>query len=186
MNYFLNASDFLVQTLLGIILFVALLRFWMQWVRADFRNEIGQFVITVTNPVIIPLRKIIPSIGSIDSATVVTCYLLALIKGFVFLAMRGIQADPLAIAVLALGELIEAAIYLLLIAVIVKIIASWISPRSYHPVVSLAHSISEPIMAPARRLLPPIAGIDFSPILVILFLQFSLRLFVAPLLSYPF
>ena len=182
MNYFINASDFLVQAVLGIALFVVLLRFWMQWVRADFRNEIGQFVISLTNPAVIPLRKIIPSVGTIDSATVLLSFAIATIKAYAFISMRGASVDILQLVIFGLGVLFQAAIYVLLIAIIVQIIASWINPHSHHPVISVAHSISNPIMAPARKLLPAIGGLDFSPIIVILFLQFSLRLFVAPLL----
>lgn len=184
MNHFLNASDFLIQALLSIVLFIVLLRFWMQWVKADFRNEIGQFVITVTNPIVIPLRRILPSLGTIDTSTVVFAYAISAFKAFVFISMRSGSADPLNLAIFGLGGLLQAGIYVLFAAIFIQIIASWISPHNYNPVISVARSISEPIMAPARRLLPPIGGLDLSPILVILFLQFSLRLFVSPLLPY--
>lgn len=182
MSYFINATDFLVQSLLGIALFIVLLRFWMQWVRADFRNEIGQFVISLTNPVVIPLRKIIPSVGTIDSATVLLSFIIASIKAYAFITMRGASVDLLTLALFGLGEMLQAGVYVLLIAIIVQIVASWVSPHSYHPVINVARSISEPVMAPARKILPSIGGLDFSPIIVILFLQFFLRLFVAPLL----
>ena len=74
MNYLGNAGIYLSETLFGLALFIASLRFWMQWVRADFRNPIGKFIITVTNPIVIPLRKVIPSIGKIDTSTVVVVY----------------------------------------------------------------------------------------------------------------
>lgn len=184
MNYFLNATDFLLQSVIGIILFIVLLRFWMQWVRADFRNELGQFIITVTNPVVIPLRKIIPSLGAVDSATILLAYALSCIKVFALFSVRGVTPEFFSLAVYAFGFLLQSSIYLLFAAIIIQIVASWINPHSYHPIINLARSISEPIMAPARKLIPPMGGLDFSPIFVILFLQFSLRLFVAPLLPY--
>ena len=80
MPYLQNASTFLVGALFSFALYVVLLRFWMQWVRADFRNEIGQFIISVTNPLVLPLRRLLPSIGVIDTATVVLALIVSLLK----------------------------------------------------------------------------------------------------------
>ena len=88
MFYFQNAADFLVQAVLGFAIYIVLLRFWMQWVRADFRNQLGQFIITVTNPIVIPLRKILPSIRTIDTATIVLGLIVAFIKVFAFFALH--------------------------------------------------------------------------------------------------
>jgi len=170
----LNATNFLIQAVIGFALYIVLLRFWMQWVRADFRNEFGQFIISVTNPIVIPLRKILPSIGTIDTATVVLALIVGFIKIFAFFALYSGQASPLQYLIFTVGLFIKASIYLFLAAIIIGVIASWVAPHSYHPILNVARSISAPLLTPVRRILPSIGGIDFSPIAVLLFLQFSL------------
>lgn len=187
MQYITNASIYLVDVLFSLALYVVLLRFWMQWVRADFRNELGQFVITITNPLVMPLRKIIPSIKTIDTATLLLAYLFALVKIVALLALTyGVSLAALfpSVLITALGILLQSTIYLFMAAIFIGIVASWVAPQSYHPILMVARSIGEPILAPARRIIPPIAGVDLSPILVFLFLNLSLRLLVAPLLGF--
>jgi YggT family protein len=185
MPYLLNATDFLLQSIIGFALYLSLLRFWMQWVRADFRNQFGQFVISLTNPFIIPLRKALPSVGNVDTATVALALILAAIKIFAFVSLRGLEPSVFGYVLMSIGVVIKASVYLFLLAIFIQIIASWVNPHSHHPILSVARSISNPIMAPARRIIPPIGGLDLSPIVVILFLQLSLRLLVAPILPWP-
>lgn len=183
MFYLQNATDFLLQAVIGFALYIALLRFWMQWVKADFRNQIGQFIISATNPVVIPLRKLLPSIGSIDTATVVLAFIIGLVKIFAFLALRdSTGVAPLNYLIWGVGLFLKSSIYLFIAAIFVQVIASWINPHSDHPILGIANSIANPITAPVRRIIPPLGGLDFSAIVVLLFLQFTLRLLVAPIL----
>lgn len=187
MQYLINASTYLVDVIFSLALYVVLLRFWMQWVRADFRNQLGHFVITVTNPLVIPTRKIIPSIGTVDTATLFLAYLLALTKIVALITLTyGVSLFGIwsGVFITAIGLLVQSSIYLFMAAIFIGIVASWIAPHIYHPVLMVARSISEPILAPARRIIPPIAGIDLSPILVFLFLNLSLKLLAAPLLGF--
>ncbi len=185
MGYIQNATTYIVETILIIAIYIVLLRFWMQWVRADFRNEFGQFIITVTNPVVIPLRKIIPSIGTIDTATLFLAYLLCFLNYVVIIAISGnLSSISTAIPVLliiSLGLLIQSTIYLFMAAIFVSIIASWVAPHSYHPILMVFRSISEPLLAPARKIIPPIGGLDLSPMIVFIFLNVSLMIIVQPL-----
>ena len=185
MIYLQNASDFLLQTIIGFALYVALLRFWMQWLRADFRNQFGQFIIKLTNPVIIPLRKILPSVRTVDTASVVLALLLAALKIFAFVSLRNLSPGLLDYLLMSIGVAIKASIYLFLIAIFAQVVASWINPYSSHPILSVARSLSEPLLAPARRLIPAIGGLDLSTIIVIIGLQLVRHLLVAPLLSLP-
>jgi len=184
MNYIGNATTYLTENLLGIALYIVLIRFWMQWVRANFRNPVGQFIITVTNPVIIPLRRLLPSIGSIDTATVVFAFSLAVFKTFVLVSIAGGFVPIVKLLVYSFGEIVKDSIYIFMGAIFIQIIASWVNPYSNHPILEIARSIAEPLMAPARRIIPAIAGIDLSPILVFIFLNLSLQLIVAPLQAY--
>lgn len=185
MPYLQNATTFLIGSLFSFALYIVLLRFWMQWVRADFRNEIGQFIITATNPLVLPLRRIIPSIGVIDTATVVLAIIISALKYCALLLIIGAISQYSIPKILSLGlaNAVESTIYLFMATIFIGIIASWINPNTYNPVLSIAQSISEPLIAPVRNVIPSLGGLDFSPMLVLLFLQFSLRLIVAPLYS---
>ncbi len=187
MPYIQNATLFLTSALIGFAIYIVLMRFWMQWVRADFRNEVGDFVIRATNPIVIPARRILPPIGTIDTATIALAYLICVIKITVIIQILGDRLGDNQIEtwwyfLWGLGLLLRSSIYLFLAAIFISIIASWFARGTYHPILSVARTISEPILAPARRIIPAIAGLDLSPILVILFLNFSLRLFVDPIL----
>lgn len=181
MNYLGNASTYLTEALLGFALYVVLLRFWMQWVKADFRNPLGQFILTVTKPVVVPLRRFFPPIRSIDTATIIFALAVAILKTLIIAALFSRSLGWLSLIAYSFGELIRFSIYIFMVAIFIQIIASWVSPHSYHPLLDIAHSIAEPMLAPARRLLPPIAGLDLSPILVFIFLRLSLILVVAPI-----
>ena len=121
-----TATNFLIQAIIGFALYIVLLRFWMQWVRADFRNELGQFVITVTNPLVIPLRKALPSIGTLDTASVVLAMIVAAIKLFAFMLVTGVSIQPPYFLLIIIGILIKSSIWLFLIAILIGVIASWI------------------------------------------------------------
>ncbi len=180
-----NATNFLVQAIIGFALYIVLLRFWMQWVRADFRNELGQFVISVTNPLVIPLRKVLPPLGTIDTATIVLALLVSLLKIFAYFLLTQYQPNVIQYLIFAAGLFLKASIYLFFAAILIGVIASWINPHSYHPILSVARSISEPLLAPARKIIPAIGGIDFSPMVVLLFMQFSLYIIWEYLLPIP-
>jgi len=182
MPHLQNATNFLVQAIIGFAIYIVLMRFWMQWVRTDFRNQLGQFVIVLTNPAVIPLRKILPSIKTLDTATIVLALLISFIKVFSFFALSNYGTpSPITYLLMSVGVLFKYSIYLFIAAIFIQIIASWVNPHSYHPILMIARSISEPLLAPARRLIPSIGGLDLSPIVTLLFLQFSLLLIVAPL-----
>ena len=184
MPYIQNATSFIVETIFNLALYIVLLRFWMQWVRADFRNEFGQFIIKATNPVVIPLRRIIPSIGKVDTATVIFAIAIAILKVVALFLIFGSSVSSfsvLKILSFAIAVVLNSSIYVFLAAIVVGIIASWVNPNSYHPILSIAHSISNPLLAPARRLLPAMGGIDFSPMLVVLFLRVTQMLLIAPI-----
>ena len=181
MNYIANAGSLVVNTLIGLYLYVVLLRFWMQWMRVDFRNPVGQFVISATNPVIVPLRKIFSPIGSVDTATLLFAFIVATVKVWALLSLAGLQASLVANLVYGFSEVLRSSIHIFIAAILVTIIASWVASGSYNPVVTLAHQIAGPIMEPARRLIPPMGGLDLSPILVFLFLNLTLTLIVAPI-----
>lgn len=158
---------YLIQTVLGLFLIAMLLRFLLQLVRADFYNPISQFVVKLTNPLVIPLRKILPSYAGIDFASLVLALVLQLAGiAVVFLISRG-TIPPLPSLVLgAVLGVLALVVQLYFFALLAMIILSWVAQGSRHPAILLLNQITEPVMAPFRKLLPAMGGLDFSPIIV--------------------
>ena len=181
MNYIGNASSYLTNLIFGIALYLMLLRYWMQWVHADFRNPIGRFIISLTNPVVIPMRRILPSFRSVDTATLLLAYALAVLSILILVSLSGQNYSWISLLSFSLGKVIDASINIFMLAILVQILASWLNPHAYHPALDIARAIAEPLLAPARRLIPAIGGLDISPILVFVFLNLSKILVVAPL-----
>jgi len=181
MGTLVNIADFLITTLMQLYITVVMLRFLLQWVRADFYNPLSQFVVKVTNPLVRPLRRLIPGWGGLDIATLLLAYLLTVTQIIVAGthispyeipgALDGHMLSPLSIALISLLDLAALTIGIYLVAIIIQAIMSWVNPGHYNPTVSLLHHLTEPLLRPARRLLPPISGIDLSPMLVLLALQ---------------
>ena len=158
---------YLIQTLLSLYLIAMLLRFVLQLVRADFYNPISQFIVKITNPLVIPLRKIIPGYGGLDIASLALAVLLQ-IAGIVaiFLIRFGGIPAPLLLLLGGVLGVIALLVQIYFFALLAMIILSWVAQRSRHPAIHLLYQITEPVMAPVRKLLPPMGGLDFSPILV--------------------
>ncbi len=158
----------LVNALAGFFLFVVLLRFLLQAVRADFYNPISQFVVKATNPFIVPLRKVIPGFGGFDWAAIALLIIVQIIAITLSLLIAGygLPYDSIAIwAVLGTSGLF---LKLYFWGLLISIIASWLAPQSYNPALMLLRQILEPVMAPIRKVLPDMGGLDISPIILFL------------------
>ncbi len=180
-GYFVNATVFLVDLLFGLYIIAVMLRFFLQIVRADFYNPLCQAIVTVTNPPLRPMRRYIPAVGNIDSASILLMLSLQLLSAFLVFLLLGYSPNIAGLLVSAIAELISKAIYLFMIAIFVQIVLSWVAPGTYNPVVGVIDSITTPLLRPAQRLLPPMGGLDLSPMLVIVGLTLGLMLIVAPL-----
>ena len=159
----------LLNTIVSLAITAFLLRMILQLVRADFYNPICQFLVKATNPLVIPLRKIIPSMGKIDTASV----LLALIAQAVGIALLfqlygGGFPNPAQLLIWSVIGLCSALLNLYFFAIIGNIIMSWVAQGGAHPAAHLLYQITEPVMAPFRKILPPMGGLDLSPIFVFL------------------
>ncbi|MBT8142409.1 MAG: YggT family protein [Gammaproteobacteria bacterium] len=169
------ALTFLLEIFLNLFLSIYLLRFILQMVRANFRNPIAQAITRLTNPVVMPLRKVLPPIGKIDSASMVSCLLVAIICQFILhsLRMRGLDWLSENFSILLIGSallLVFSLIQLYIVLIIFQIILSWIQPTQHSPLTAFLHELTAPLLTPARRLIKPIGGLDLSPALVILIL----------------
>jgi YggT family protein len=166
-----QALYFIVKTLAQLYLLLLLLRFWLPWLRADFRNPIAQGILKFTSPLIVPLRRFLPSVGRLDTATILVAFAVQLVTVLVLLAIVRAPVDPLAVAFVSIIELAILSLNLFFFATLIQIILSWVAPGNYNPVTALLTSLSEPILRPFRRLIPPIGGLDISPIFALVLLQ---------------
>jgi len=181
-SYFANPLEFIISTLFSLYILTVMLRFLLGLVRADFYNPLSQFLVKVTNPLLKPLRKIIPVVGKVDTAAIVLMLLLQVIMLSVIVMLRGMTPPLLTLIPIAIGELIMLVITIYLVAIVVQVIISWINPGTYNPVTSLLYSLTAPVMKPFQRMLPPIGGIDLSPLFALIALQ-VLRMLIQPLLG---
>lgn len=161
-----SAAIYVIQTLGSLYLLVVLLRFILQLVRADFYNPLSQFVVRATKPLLNPLRKVIPGLGGLDLASLVLAVLLQWLLMIVVVLLMG--ANPLgALPQLLVWSVISITSLFLKVfffAMIISVILSWVSPGSYNPGAQLVNQICEPLLAPFRKLLPNLGGLDISPI----------------------
>jgi YggT family protein len=161
----MNALLFIVQTLLSLTVFVFLLRLLLQWSRADFRNQIAQAVVRITNPVILPLRRILPPIGKLDTASAVAVIVLAAIEELILFSLQGLPITfggswPRAV----LFRILSITLVTYLYAIIIYALLSMVAPGGYSPAQSLLTSLCEPVLRPFRRIIPPVGGLDLSPL----------------------
>jgi YggT family protein len=159
------ALIFLVETLLSLAMLAVLLRLLLQWSRADFRNPLARAIVQLTNPVIVPMRRLLPAIGRIDTASCVVVLVLAAIEVVVPWLLNGVGVpEPLEWARLALFEILRTALWTYFFAIFVYAMLSMIAPGVYSPAQSLLVSLCEPVLRPFRRLIPPLGGLDLSPL----------------------
>lgn len=183
-NYFSDAGSFLIDTVIGLYMLAVILRFLLQWVRADFYNPISQFLVTVTTPPLVFLRRFIPGFFGVDLASILLLVALAVVKIYLIYAISGFTPHISGVLLLAVGEVIQLGVYVFIFAMLIRVVLSWIQPGGYNPVLSLINQLTEPLMAPARRIIPPFGGLDISPMLVFIFLYLTLMLVVRPILDF--
>ncbi|MGH8657782.1 MAG: YggT family protein [Gammaproteobacteria bacterium] len=180
-DYFGNAGTFLISTVFGLYILLVLLRFLFQLVRADFYNPISQAVVKLTNPALRPLRRVIKGVAGIDVASVVLLLMLKVAELSLVAALQGVGMGFIGLFVLAVAALLQMTLHVFLFAVLIQVILSWVAPHAHNPASSLLLSLTDPLLRPARRLIPAIGGLDFSPIVVLVVLQLSSMLIIAPL-----
>ena len=166
-----QALYFIVKTLAQLYLLLLLLRFWLPIMRADFRNPIANGILRITSPLVIPVRRIIPPIGRLDTSTILVAYILEYLLILALLALRGLRVETLPIAITAILELAILSLNLFFFVILIKIILSWVAPQNYNPMTVLLNSMAEPVLRPFRRIVPAVGGFDVSPIFAIVLLK---------------
>lgn len=171
----MNALIFLIDTFASLYLLTFLLRLLLQIARADFYHPIPQLIVRITNPLVVPARRVIPSIRRFDLPTLLVLFILQLAVVLVLDALTGFSRPIDGLLWVAIFELLDKTIWVYLICILIYIVLSWVG-QSYHPLAIFAGQIINPLLRPARRLLPPTGGLDLSPMIVSIFLVAGLIL----------
>ena len=166
-----GALIYLVSTLTDLYVTAILLRLLLQWVRADFYNPLSQFLIKVTNPVLIPARRLIPSIGKLDTASVVVMLLLELLQLVIISLVSQTDFGFQFLLVFAVRKLLIALLLTYFVLIIARVIISWFASQSRHPLIPLIDQLTEPVLKPINRVLPTMGGVDLSPLIALIALR---------------
>lgn len=167
-----NPFAFLVDTLFQLYAMALLLRLLLQWVRAGFANPLAQALVKITNPVLVPLRRILPGIGGVDVAAIVAILLVKAAGIWLAAAVAGAILPLPGLLLATAWQVVDMVLVLFMVTIFVEVILSWVSPGHYNPVSALLHQLNAPLLRPARRLLPPMGGLDLSPLFILIALQF--------------
>lgn len=178
-----DAAIFVIQTLGSLYLLIVLLRFILQLVRANFYNPLCQFIVKATQPLLKPLRRVIPSMFGLDMSSLVLALIVQMALFAVILLLSGYSVDVLFLAPWALIGIFALFLKILFWAMIISVILSWVAPGSHNPGAELVQQITEPVLAPFRRIIPNLGGLDISPIFAFIALQL-LQSWLIPRLAY--
>lgn len=172
-SFFTEAGVLVIEVVFGLYILTVLLRFLFQIVRADFYNPISQFLVALTNPLLKPLRRAIPGLFGIDVASLVLLLTLKCLELFLISWLIGHAPELLPLLLAAVVSLVRLTINVYFYAVLLRVILSWFMPYGmrHNPAGDLLASLTEPLMRPARRLIPAVGGLDLSPIIVLIILQ---------------
>ena len=167
-----TAAVYILQTIGSFYLLIVLLRFILQLVRADFYNPLSQFIVRATHPLLKPLRRIIPSLGGLDLASLVLALIVQYVLMALTLMLMGVGVgDPLLRLVWSLIGVTALLLKVFFFALIISVILSWVAQGTHNPAALLVNQICEPLLMPIRRILPNLGGLDLSPIVAFLILN---------------
>jgi len=180
-NYMTDPVVFLIDTVASLYILAVMLRFLLQWTQADFYNPVSQFLVKITHPALRILRRFIPAMGRIDTASLVLALVLQIIANFTILALKGVTINIVALSVLSLTDLLKMLLDIFVYAIFAGAIISWFAPGAYSGASSLLYSLTEPLLSVCRRIVPDLGGIDLSPLVALVLLQLAKMMILPPL-----
>ncbi len=180
-SYMTNPIIFIIDTVFSLYILAIVLRFLFQWTRADFYNPISQFLVKMTHPPLKLFRRFVPSIGKIDTSSILLALTLQMLADFSILALKGVMVSIPALIILSFSQLVSLFINVFVFAVFARAILSWFDPGNYNPATSLLHSITEPLLSLCRKVIPDLGGMDLSPLAALVFLQLAKMMILPPL-----
>ena len=178
-----DAAIFIIKTLGSLYLLIVLMRFILQLVRANFYNPLCQFIVKATQPLLKPLRRVIPSMFGLDMSSLALALIIQMVLIAVILALKGFMVDWVLLVPWSLIAIFSLFLNIIFYAMIISVILSWVAPGSHNPGAELVAQITEPVLAPFRRLIPNLGGLDISPIFAFIAIQL-LQSWLIPRLAY--
>lgn len=166
---FSQIASFLVDTAVTLFVFLLLLRFHFQWLRVPFRNPVGEFVLLATGWIVLPARRLIPGLRGLDLATLLLAWAVQALGEWLLYSLAGRSAGLGALLLVAAVDLARYSLYILMGAVIIQVVLSWVNP--YSPAAPVLDAITRPFLRPLRRYIPPIGSFDLTPLVLIVVLQ---------------
>ena len=166
---FAQIASFLVDTVVTFFVFLLLLRFHFQWLRVPFRNPVGEFVLATTSWMVMPARRFIPGLAGLDLPTLLLAWIVQVAGLWIEAELRG--GDPRVVGLLlaAIVDLVRYSLYILVAAVIIQVVFSWLNP--YTPVAPVLDAMTRPFVRPLRRFVPPIGQFDLTPLVLVVVVQ---------------
>ncbi len=180
-SYLTNPAIFVIDSVFTLYILALVLRMLLQWAHADFYNPISQFIVKVTHPPLKIMRRFIPSLGKIDTASLVLAFFLQMIADFLILLLIGKMTGLSALAIMSFAQLVTLLCNILLFAIFIRAILSWVDPGNYNPASSMLMSLTEPVLSVFRKIVPDLGGVDLSPLVAILMLQLAKMIIIPPL-----
>jgi len=180
-NYLANPVIFVIDSLASLYILALMMRFLLQWCSAPYYNPISQFLVKITHPPLRFLRRFVPPIGKIDSSSLLLIFVLQVLANFLILKLQGIAIGAGTLAVLSFADLVSLFINVFVFAVFARALLSWVGPGAFDAATAILISLTEPLLSVARKMIPDLAGLDLSPLLVLLFLQLAKMVVLPPL-----
>ncbi len=180
-NYMTDPVIFIIDSLFSLYILAVMLRFLLQWSRAEFYNPISQFLVKITHPVLKILRRYIPPVGKIDTSSIVLALGLQMLADFMILMLKGFSIGIGALVLLSFSNLVSLLINVFIYAVFARAILSWLNPGSFNAASSILQSLTEPLLDTCRKFIPDFGGIDLSPLAALILLQLAKMVILPPL-----
>lgn len=181
-NYLTVPLIFLIDSLVSLYILAVVLRFLLQWVKADFHNPVCQVLVKVTHPPLKLLRRFVPPMGQIDSSSIVLALSLQMLTNLsIILLLQKVKSSFVTLLIFSSAHLIELGLNIFIFAVFAQALLSWFSSNNYNPTFSLLASLTDPMLNLCRKVIPDLNGLDFSPLAAIILLQLSKMLVLPPL-----
>ncbi len=180
-SYMTDPAIFVIDSLFSLYILAVLLRFLLQWCGADFYNPISQFLVKATHPPLKLLRRFVPSIGKIDTSSLVLVLALQTLADFSILLLKGVAISIGALTILSLTQLVSLLINIFIYAVFARAILSWMNPGTFNAASSILYSLTEPVLNLCRKFIPDLGGIDLSPLAALMLLQLAKMVILPPL-----
>jgi YggT family protein len=172
---------FLIDSLFSLYILAVMLRFLLQWVKADFHNPICQVLVKATHPPLKLLRRFVPPMGKIDSSSIVLALLLQMLTNVSILVLQGVKTTFITLLIFSCTHLLELVLNIFIFAIFAQALLSWFNPNSYNPAFALLASLTDPVLKMCRKIIPDLGSVDFSPLAALLLLQLSKMLLFPPL-----